>query len=89
MQTALFGTLGRRGVPELPQERFPVLAPDGSTLHYDVFEPEGEREAAYTVFIVPGLASCFWMSSLSFNVCSIVQINPQNIQDILYNKLWI
>ncbi len=40
MQTVLFSALGRPSVPELPQQRFSVVALDGSTLHYDVFEPE-------------------------------------------------
>ena len=56
VQTALFGTVGRRAVPDLPYQRFSVMAEDGSTLHYDVFESEreGESDASYTAFIVPG-----------------------------------
>ena len=69
IQTALFGTVGRPSVPDLPQlQRYSVLAPDGSTLYYDVFEPEaycvggvasgeGVEEGdtiAYTMFVCPG-----------------------------------
>ena len=64
VQTTLFGTVGRPSVPELPQQRFSVVAIDGSTLHYDVFEPEGTEEGGeipYTVFVCPGKWNNPWI----------------------------
>ena len=46
IQTILFGSLGRFNVRPIRGERHSIILHDGSTVHYDVFEPHARRQTA-------------------------------------------
>ena len=60
VQTVVFGAGVTRD--QVEGERFCVVAADGSTIYYDVFEPDfsqdeqrcGQSVSLYTFFVVPG-----------------------------------
>ncbi len=63
LQALYFGIIGRSVIPEVKGHRHTVVAVDGSTLHYDVYDPKKEREvdsvsgeerSPYTFFVCPG-----------------------------------
>ena len=61
-----FGSFGHMFTPRITGTRHCVLAADGSTIYYDVYEPKlsesqrktsemsGGRVSPYTFFVVPG-----------------------------------
>ncbi len=68
IQTLVFGigVVGHNSIPEVKGQRYTVLAVDGSTLYYDVYDPPEKKEmeedmgsgdqerCPYSFFVCPG-----------------------------------
>ena len=54
IQTFVFGAIGRFLAPEEDGERHSIIVPDGSTVYYDIFEPETLKHSDVVMFVCPG-----------------------------------
>ena len=54
IQTFVFGAIGRFLTPHEECDRHSIILPDGSTVYYDVFEPESIKYNDVMMFVCPG-----------------------------------
>lgn len=68
IQTVVFGAIGRFLTPQQEGERHSIVLPDGSTVYYDIFEPETDKHDNVIMFVCPGelpsalILDCEWAS---------------------------
>lgn len=54
IQTIVFGAIGRFLTPQQEGERHSIILSDGSTVYYDIFEPETVKYDDVIIFVCPG-----------------------------------
>ena len=54
MQTIVFGAIGRFLTPWENGVRHSIIVPDGSTVYYDIFEPDEVKHENVMMFVCPG-----------------------------------
>ena len=55
IQTFIFGAIGRFLTPEQVGERHSIILPDGSTVYYDIFEPETVKCDNVIILMCPSI----------------------------------